>query len=61
MMKRNRDCEVFEGEVVTAEDTVYVLGDFSDYRDASRQSVCVSAERIGYASVEFGELRERMV
>ena len=30
------------------------------YRDASRQSVCVSAERIGYAPVEFSELRGRM-
>lgn len=30
------------------------------YKDASRQSVCVSVERIEYAPVEFGVLRARM-
>ncbi len=30
------------------------------YKDASRQSVCVSAERIGYAPIEFNDLRGRM-
>ena len=31
------------------------------YKDASRQSVCVSVERIDYTPVEFGVLRARMV
>lgn len=30
------------------------------YKDASRQSVCVSVERTQYTPVEFKELRERM-
>ena len=31
------------------------------YKDACKQSVCVSAERIDYMPVEFGALRGRMV
>lgn len=31
------------------------------YKDASKQSVCVSVERIAYTPVEFAALRERMV
>ena len=31
------------------------------YKDASKQSVCVSVERISYTPVEFAVLRDRMV
>ena len=30
------------------------------YKDACKQSVCVSVERISYAPIQFEELRERM-
>ncbi|MBQ7840789.1 MAG: metallophosphoesterase [Lachnospiraceae bacterium] len=32
----------------------------ASYKDASQQSVCISAERIGYRPIEFAEIRARM-